>query len=104
MTSVPNSVMAGAQDALVAGYEHLRRSALGRLTGSGREVGWGLFIRSGMAAWMERCAALIRPAETVARRPDMGPSTFVPQDFRVEVAMLLAEMALSAYVPRGVTT
>lgn len=103
MTSVSDSVMAGAQDALIAGYEDLRRSALGRLAGSSREVGWGLFIRSGMAAWMERCAALIRPSEAGARQSAAEPS-FMPQDFRVEVAMLLAEMALSAYAPRGVTT
>lgn len=103
MTSVPDSIVVGARERLVASYEDLRRSALGCMAGSGRGIGFGLFLRSGMATWMERCAALIRSPEAVARRSTTEPS-LVPQDFGVEVAMLLAEMALSAYGQRGVTT
>ncbi len=96
MTSVPDSIVAGAKEALVAGYEQLRRSALGRVSGAGRGVGFALLVRGGMATWMETCAALPRTPEAAARRP-LAEQPLVPQDFRAEVANLLAEMALSAH-------
>jgi hypothetical protein len=99
---VPDSIVAGAREALVAGYEELRRSALGRAGRSGRGIGFALFVRSGMAAWIETCAALPRPPEAAARR-SAAEQPLVPQDFRVEVATLLAEMALSAHA-QGATT
>jgi hypothetical protein len=82
--------------ALVSSYEELRRFAINRGDGTGRGVGLTLFIRSGMAAWMSACAPL-------APRPDASPrhqyaeQARVPADLRVEVAMVLAQMALSAH-------
>lgn len=100
MISVPHPVVAGAREALTAGYEELRGAALGQATGSGRGIGFALFIRSGMAAWMETCAALLIPREPTARRA-AADLPRMPPDVRVEVAMLLAEMALSVHVQGG---
>jgi len=100
VTSRPDPV--GDVGALVSNYEELRRFAINRGDGAGRGVGLTLFIRSGMAAWMSACAPL-------APRPDASPPSQtaeqarVPADLRVEVAMVLAEMAFSAHV-QGVAT
>lgn len=99
MNSVPHPVVAGAREALTAGYEELRGAALGP-AGSARGIGFALFIRSGMAAWMETCAALLLPREAAARREAADPP-LVALDVRFEVATLLAEMALSAHVQGG---
>ena len=102
MTTTPQPVRAGTREALAAGYEELRRAALEHAAGSGRGIGFALFIRSGMAAWMETCTALLIPREPPARRPAAAPPPVAP-DVRVEVAMLLAEMALSVHVQGGMT-
>jgi len=104
VTSVPDSIDARAREALIDGYEELRRSALGRVGGSGRGVGFALFVRSGMAGWMATFAALPRPPEVPVARRSATEQPLVPQDFRVEVATLLAEMALSAHAHGGMTT
>ena len=90
-----------AKDVLSSGYEELRCSALGRASGAGRGVGFALFVRSGMAAWMKTCAILSKSPQI---RRSVAEIPIALQDFRVEVAMLLAEMALMAYVPGGMTT
>ena len=96
MTTTPQPVGAGTREALAAGYEELRRAALDRAASSGRGIGFRLFIRSGMAARMEACAALLGPRDATARGPAAEPP-HVPLDVRVEVAMLLAEMALAVH-------
>lgn len=101
MISVPNPGVAGAREALTAGYEELRGAALGQATGLGRGIGFALFIRSGMAAWMETCATLLIPREPTPRRP-AADLPRVPPDVRVEVATLLAEMALAVHVQGGI--
>jgi hypothetical protein len=100
--SVPHPVVAGAREALTAGYEELRGAALGQAGGAGRGIGLALFVRSGMAAWMETCAALLIPRAPTVRRPVADPPG-VPPDVRGEVALLLAEMALSVHVHGGMT-
>lgn len=102
MISLPHPVVAGAREALTAGYEELRGAALGQAGGAGRGIGLALFIRSGMAAWLATCAALLIPREPPARRVAAEPPPVAP-DVRVEVAMLLAEMALSVHVHGGMT-
>lgn len=101
MTSMPDPTPAPAKEAVIASYEELRCSALRRVGGSGRGIGFALFVRGGMAGWMKRWAALPRQPEAPARRP-AAEQPLVPQDFRVEVATLLAEMALSVHA-RGAT-
>jgi len=98
MTATPNAGGAGAQDALAAGYEDLRRAALGGATGSARGIGLALFLRSGMAAWMEICAALVPSRGAPAR---VAATPVVPLDLRLEVATLLAEMALAVHAHGG---
>ena len=98
MTARPNAGGAGAQDALAAGYEELRRAAFGGAAGSGRGVGLVLFLRSGMAAWMESCAALVPPRGATVRA---AAPPVVPLDLRLEVATLLAEMALAVHAHEG---
>ena len=79
---------------LLSSYEDLRRTAVGPSEGATRSVGLGLFIRSGMASWMYTCASLVRPRESTSR-PAEQPGTLC-SDLRNSVAMVLAEMALSA--------
>jgi len=95
---MPNPALA-ARSALVGAYEDLRHSAL---SGAGRGIGFALLVRSGVAAWIAACASLARPFEAPpVRRSTAQP--LVPQDFRAEVATLLAEMALAAHA-YGATT
>ena len=100
MTVTPHAVGAGAPAALAAGYEELRHAALGGAAGAGRGIGLALFLRSGMAAWMETCAALVRPHGEVPARAAAPP--VVPLDLRLEVATLLAEMALAVHAHGGI--
>ena len=51
-----------------------------------------------MAAWMETCAALVPSRDAPA--PATGPPV-VPLDLRLEVATLLAEMALAVHTHGG---
>jgi hypothetical protein len=96
----PHAVEAGAHEALAAGYEELRRAALGAgAPDSGRGIGLALFLRSGMAAWMETCAALVPPRGAATARAATPP--LVPLDLRLEVATLLAEMALAVHAHGG---
>jgi hypothetical protein len=96
---MPDPTLAAARTALVGAYEDLRRTAL---SGSGRGIGFALLVRSGVAAWIAMCASLARPLEAPAARRSTG-QPLVPQNFQVEVATLLAEMALSAHF-HGATT
>ena len=98
MTARPHAIRAGAREALAPGYEELRRAALGGAAGSGRGRGLALFLRSGMAAWMETCAALVPSREAPPRAAD---PPVVPLDLRLEVATLLAEMALTVHTHGG---
>lgn len=85
---------------LAASYEELRRAALGAgAPGSGRGIGLALFLRSGMAAWMETCVALVPPRDAATARAATRP--LVPVDLRLEVATLLAEMALAVHADEG---
>jgi len=102
MTFVPDSIATGARETLVANYEDLRHSALGRVSGTNRGIGFALFVRSGMAAWMATCTTLLRPPKATIRR-SLSEQSLVPQDFRVEVATLLAEMALAAHAQGAIT-
>lgn len=98
MAAIPIAV----RDALSSSYEDLRRAALAGADGD-RGVGFALFICRGMARWMDTCTEiLVRPAAAPPQRhieeqPHLDPG------LRVEVAMVLAQMALSAHT-QGATT
>lgn len=85
--------------ALLSGYEELRSVALRRAGSSGRGSGLALFLQRGMAAWITACAPLTRPLEAVRRTRTYEDR--VPTDLREEVAMVLAEMALTAAHAQG---
>jgi hypothetical protein len=78
----------------VAAYEDLRRAAL-EADGRARRVpGVALLLRAGVAAWIEACRGVAGPVAAV--RPDGETVGSLPGAVRAEVAVLLAQMALSA--------
>jgi hypothetical protein len=92
---------AGDPGALLSGYEEIRSEALRRAGCSGRGSGLALFVRRGMAAWLTACVPLVRPREASHWKPTEDDR--VPPDLRTEVAMVLAEMALTAVHAQGVS-
>ena len=92
----------GDSSALLSGYEVIRSEALRRAGCSGRGSGLALFIRRGMAAWLTTCAPLARPLEAPHRKSTEEDR--VPPDLRTEVALVLAEMALTAAYAQGAST
>ena len=99
----PTSVSVALREALAASYEDLRRHAL---AGHGQGVGLALFIRSGMARWMDACiesldrASVPPPAprqEVGEQQPRLDPTA------SIEMARVLAQIVLSSHA-QGVTT
>ena len=89
-------------EALLSSYEDLRRTAVGPAEGGSCGVGLGIFIRSGMASWLKTCATFMRPGKPPPLRVEQPQPVFAP-DLRNEVAMVLAEMALSVENQGGMT-
>ncbi len=101
MTSAPAVLSVAVRDALASSYEELRRSAV---TGHGGGSGFALLVRSGMARWMEVCIDLLgRPVASPPQPRPVGEQHQVAPDLRVEIARVLAQMALSVHAP-GATT
>jgi hypothetical protein len=96
------AIAVGAAEVLVSGYEELRRVAVDRGDGAGRGVGLALFIRNGMSAWIEACAPSVQPLQSLPSPRQQVARAHVPSELRAEVAMVLAEMALSAHTAPGV--
>jgi hypothetical protein len=94
MTTSSHRVAGATPDVLLSSYEELRRTAVDPRESAGHSAGLGLFMRGGMASWMQTCASLLRPQEATAR-PVEQPGTLCP-GLHNAVAMVLAEMALSA--------
>jgi hypothetical protein len=98
MAAIPIAV----REALASNYEDLRREALAG-AGGDRGVGLALFIRRGMSRWMDTCTEILAgptvapPQRHIEEQPHLDP------DLRVEVAMVLAQMALLAH-SQGATT
>ena len=85
------------RDALSSSYEEIRQIALAPDGVHGRGTGLALLIRSGMARWMDTCiAVLTRPISPSPPQRQIDDQSHLPADIRVEVAMVLAQMALSA--------
>lgn len=78
----------------VAAYEDLRRAAL-EATGRARRVpGVAVVLRAGVVAWMQACRSVAGIAPSIS--PGGDTAGWVPGTVRAEVAVLLAQMALSA--------
>ena len=89
-------------EALLSSYEDLRRTAVGPADGASCGIGLGMLIRSGMASWLKTCATFMRPGKPPPLRLEQAQPTLAP-DLRNEVAMVLAEMALSVENEGGMT-
>ena len=72
-------------------YEALRGRALGGIEGPGG-LGWGLFVRLGMAAWMEDGSMTPRLAEGEVHKETRPVVGLIPPA-RDELVMALASMA-----------
>jgi len=88
----------------VSAYEELRRVATGRPSRAGHGVGFALFLRRGMAAWIEASGAVAPPLPPPPRLSQAERDRLLPTDVRGEVTMVLVAMALSVAVQGGLTT
>jgi hypothetical protein len=84
----------GESTTLLSGYEELRSQALRHRGCVGRGNGLALVVRRGLAAWLTACAPVTRTLEVP--QPKTAVEDRLPVDLRTEVAMVLAEMALTA--------
>jgi uncharacterized protein (UPF0548 family) len=79
----------------VAAYEALRRAALQETTGLVRRAaGVAVLLRAGVVSWMQTCRSVASSVPPAVRPGDTMGS--LPGTVRTEVAVLLAQMALSA--------
>ena len=101
MISSPPPVIARPRETLLSAYEELRAVALRRSGSMSRGVGFALFTRSGMAAWVEACVAVAAPSGR--REPPAPEQQLVLPDLHGELAMVLAAMALSVPMEGGMT-
>jgi len=76
-------------DSLVGHYEAIRREALAVAPDGRRGRGLVLFLRRGMAAWIEALSSLAVPKPA----PEEDSST-LPLSLRPEIATILANMVL----------
>jgi hypothetical protein len=85
-----------ARPDLVAHYEQLRRDATEMSSRGRKGLGMALFLRRGMAAWMQawsQCINCIAP-QTECQSATTAP---VPVDVRAQVAALLAGIILGLH-------
>ena len=79
-------------------YEQLRQEALRTSINSyRRSQGLALFIRRGMAAWIEAWTNYISPPLSVKRGEGNRLEQNLPVNLHTEVAILLANMALNVF-------
>ena len=77
------------QEALIEGYEELRRQVLAGDTGMGLAV----FLPQGMRSWIETRRSW-QGSAAVTPRNENHPQHTVARDFRSEIALLLTSMLL----------
>lgn len=90
---------AATAESLLAGYEDLRRVAVGPPLRGLAAQGLSLLRRSGLAAWVEAFLPMPSPPTAPVSLAAPTPGR-LPMDVRGELTLLVAAMALSA-VPRG---
>lgn len=91
--TAPAGSAPGAPDWVVA-YEELRRAATAADGRARRMPGIAILLRAGVVGWMQTCRSVA--GSVLAARMDREPVRALPDTIRVEVAVLLAQMALSA--------
>src|SRR5438270_9135833 len=77
-------------ETLLAGYEELRRRAMGGLCGAGLGVLMHLGMRAGMNAFSGSCAS--RPAKVCTRREQL----LIPEGLQTEIVLILSGRGLRA--------
>ena len=83
---------ASKDEALIAGYEELRRQALIGHGGTGLAV----FIRRGMSEWMHACSRPNSPPPAKGyARAEAEP--VIPEDLQPEMILILAGMLLHGF-------
>lgn len=75
-------------------YEDLRRQVLDEQARGRGGLGYALFLRKGMAVWMDAWARCT-PQDVQRETSPAGASDLVPPGLRSEMVMVLATMALS---------
>jgi hypothetical protein len=79
-------------EALIAGYEELRRQALIGHAGAGLAV----FIRRGMREWMHASSGWASPLPAAAFAHTEAKSV-IPQNLQMEIILILAGMLLHGF-------
>ena len=78
---------------VVGRYEELRRQALGESGWTEQSLGWALFVRRGMAAWIQAVSTLQRPIDE--RRCNIhADNPVLSTTLQGEIAMVLAGMVI----------
>lgn len=91
--TTPGPAGASAEAAVVA-YEELRRHALAASL-HGRDLGWVVLMREGVATWIERCGAGLAPAGRAASRDPVQGASRVVSPLHVGLVHVLATIALT---------
>lgn len=81
-------------EATVVAYEELRRHALAASL-HGRDMGWGVLMREGVATWIERSGAGLAPAGRAATRDPGLAASPVVSSLHVGLVHVLATIALT---------
>lgn len=90
--------MSAPEQDWVAAYEDLRRAAL-EADGRARRVpGVAVVLRAGVVAWMQAGRSVAGVAPSLS--PGGDTAGWLPDPVRAEVAVVLAQMALSAATER----
>ena len=83
-----------ADQHLVEQYEQLRREATRGAGNGGQGLGLALFLRSGMAAWMQAWSQCVSSVGANAQSQS-ATMTSAPIDVRAQIATLLAGIILN---------
>ena len=83
------------REAVLAGYEALRRRSVEQGAAVGRELGWVLLVRRGMSAWMDSWRELVASPTplTPAVFPGSPAGAAALAGVSAEVALVIAGMA-----------
>jgi len=82
-------------EAVLSGYEALRRRSLEQGAAVARELGWVLLVRRGMSAWMDSWRQLVAGStpSPPPRLPDSPAGAPALAGVSVEAARVIASMA-----------
>jgi hypothetical protein len=85
---------AASAEATVVAYEELRRHVVAASL-HGRDMGWVVLVREGVASWIERAGAGLAPAGLAAARDPGRAAPPVVSPLHVGLVHVLATIALT---------